>query len=387
MKAKKNKLAPLLKYPGGKDKELKYILPNIPCEAKNYYEPFVGGGAVYFSLECEQYFINDKSSELINLYKMIAEQNDGFATDIANMEHNWSIMGQVINNHTQELVNIYYEFKKNQINLQQLNDTISAFVFANAEEFNGLLRTSFNIAIENFVLELTKSFKNKIVRMKKIEKEKGDLEEKDVVLNLEGAFKNAFYMHFRYLYNHIDELNINISFATAIYFFIREYCYASMFRYNRQGKFNVPYGGISYNNKSLAKKAEYFSNEELICQLGKTIIVNEDFEVFFQTNVPNSDDFIFLDPPYDTEFSTYAQNEFNQNDQARLANYLINNCAAKFMLVIKNTEYIRSLYPEGKVTGNGDCIYINSFDKKYLVSFQDRNDKDVEHLIITNYQI
>ncbi|MBT5492675.1 hypothetical protein HOK00_10780 [bacterium] len=32
-------------------------------------------------------------------------------------------------------------------------------------------------------------------------------------------------------------------------------------------------------------------------------------------------------------------------------------------------------------------IYIKSFDKKYLVSFQNRNDKDAEHLIITNYKI
>lgn len=35
---KKNKLSPLLKYPGGKEKELSYILPNLPINAKNYYK-------------------------------------------------------------------------------------------------------------------------------------------------------------------------------------------------------------------------------------------------------------------------------------------------------------------------------------------------------------
>ena len=40
---KAQKLSPLLKYPGGKDKELIHILPNIPTRAQNYYEPFVGG--------------------------------------------------------------------------------------------------------------------------------------------------------------------------------------------------------------------------------------------------------------------------------------------------------------------------------------------------------
>lgn len=43
MNVKMVKLSPILKYPGGKEKELKYILPNLPESCKNYYEPFVGG--------------------------------------------------------------------------------------------------------------------------------------------------------------------------------------------------------------------------------------------------------------------------------------------------------------------------------------------------------
>ena len=50
------------------------------------------------------------------------------------------------------------------------------------------------------------------------------------------------------------------------------------------------------------------------------------------------------------------------------------------MLIIKNTDFIYNLY-----RNNG--FYIKSFDKKYLVSFQNRNNKDVEHLIITNYEM
>ena len=41
---------PLIKYPGGKDKELSIIAPRIPNKVTNYYEPFFGGGAVYFAL-------------------------------------------------------------------------------------------------------------------------------------------------------------------------------------------------------------------------------------------------------------------------------------------------------------------------------------------------
>ena len=194
-------------------------------------------------------------------------------------------------------------------------------------------------------------------------------------------------MHFRHLYNNIEEFEISIPFATAIYFFIREFCYASMFRYNRQGKFNVPYGGISYNKKSIIKKTQYFVNEELVKQLKNTTIDNMDFEEFLKLYQPEKNDFIFLDPPYDTEFSTYAQNEFGKDDQIRLANYLINQCKASFMLIIKNTDFIRELYPAKQKTANDKSLYVGKFDKKYVVSIQDRNDKDVEHLIITNYHI
>ena len=387
IKEKNVKLSPILKYPGGKEKELKYILPNLPKKCKRYYEPFVGGGAVFFSLECEEYYINDKSTELINLYKMIKTQNKEFLEKLNAINHNWIIMEQIIKNHTEELVNIYIEYKNNHMNVTQLNDAISEFVFRNAEEFNGLLNRSFNIAIENFVIELNKSLKNKIVRMKKLEKEKGELEHEDIILNMECAFKNAFYMHFRFLYNNIFGLEISVPFATAIYFFVREFCYSSMFRYNRQGQFNVPYGGISYNKKSIIKKAQYFVNQQLVDQLNKTVIENMDFEEFFNIYTPQKNDYIFLDPPYDTEFSTYAQNEFGKNDQIRLANFLIKQCKGNFMLIIKNTDFIRSLYPVNLKTANGNQLHVGKFDKKYVVSFQDRNDKDVEHLIITNYLI
>ena len=41
-----DRLSPLIKYPGGKEKELNYIIPALPQNMNRYFEPFVGGGAV-----------------------------------------------------------------------------------------------------------------------------------------------------------------------------------------------------------------------------------------------------------------------------------------------------------------------------------------------------
>ena len=382
-----NSLEPIIKYPGGKEKELKYIIPSLPKTVDRYYEPFVGGGAVYFAMSANSYYINDKSDELISLYNMVKEQNHEFFNKLNAIEHNWSIVSDIVDHHKNQLINYYNRFVEDDLSVEKLGDLITSFVIKNSDEFNGLLNPDFNYEIESFFNELCKSIQNKMKRMKKISSEKGVLSEEDKVANIEASFKAAFYTHFRRLMNYKDEFGISEEFATAIYFFIRQTCYSSMFRYNRNGKFNVPYGGISYNRKSFSNKIKYYENEELVDHLKNTTIGNMDFYSFMNKYKPRKNDFIFLDPPYDTEFSTYAKNEFDKNDQARLADYLINETKGNFMIVIKNTEYISSLYREGTPTANGGKLYVNSFEKKYFVSFQNRNNKEAEHLLITNYEI
>lgn len=381
------RLVPLLKYPGGKESELKYILRCLPPSINRYFEPFVGGGAVYFSIKAGKYYINDKSVELMSLYSAVKNEDIKFLKNLQAINYNWKIISLVVDNHVDELINIYSSYKNSQLTEIQLADEITQFVLANAEEFNGLFKRDFNYAIELFILELIKSIKNKMVRMKKISEKSGDLSDSDILANIESSLKSAFYCHLRYISNNKDEYEIDEGFSTAIYFFIRQTCYSSMFRYNKKGEFNVPYGGISYNRQNFDKKIEYFSSEELLEHLNKTQLGNMDFYDFMNDNEVQPDDFIFIDPPYDTEFSTYAKNIFDIEDQRRLAKYLISECRANFMIVIKNSELISELYTAGTKTANGMKLYVNSFDKKYFVSFQDRNNKEAKHLLITNYDI
>ena len=377
---KENRLSPILKWAGGKEQELKYIHPCLPKKINNYYEPFIGGGAVYFSINANEMFINDKSYELINLYNAIATQDIKFFSVVEEMMHNWKLLENIIVNNKLDFIDTYKQFSDNKIDDDKVKNWVTSFVLKHSKEFNGMFDTNFNVNIDNFLKEIRKNINNKMKRMKIIEIQRGELPDNDILDNMESALKSAFYMHFRYLYNNIKKYQIENSFAVAIFFFIRNFAYSGMFRYNKDGGFNVPYGGIGYNRKNLTKKIDYLKTNELIEHLNKTVIDNLDFEDFFKKNKPKKDDFIFLDPPYDSEFSTYAQNEFTRDDQKRLANYLINDCEANWMMVIKNTDFIYDLY-------NKESVYMTSFDKKYLVSFQNRNDKDVEHLLITNYKI
>ncbi|MEK6751389.1 MAG: DNA adenine methylase [Chloroflexota bacterium] len=371
------RIAPLIKWAGGKESELKHILPNLPEHFDRYFEPFVGGGAVYFSINANELLVNDKSAELITLYRLIKKGDKEFFDKLTEMNKYWKLLEKIVEGNSTDFSRMYSKSSPESVKLFTIKDRVTEFVLEHHEEFSGILKTSFNLDIENFVDEVIRNVTNKIDRMRTIEREKGNLSKKDILANIESALKSAFYMHFRRLYNKNHQYGINRSFATAIFYFVREYCYASMFRYNSRGEFNVPYGGIQYNRKDFLKKIKAMQSTECRGHLQRTKLCNTDFEDFLKDNQPTRKDFIFLDPPYDTDFSTYAKNEFDKNDQIRLAKYLYKT-KAKFMMIIKRTDFILDLY-------SNHNLNIRSFDKKYVVSFQDRNDKRAEHLLITNY--
>lgn len=371
------RLSSFLKWAGGKEQELKYILPLLPTFT-DYYEPFVGGGAVFFSIDAQQKFINDKSSELVNLYRQIAHQREQFFALLDVLFSSWQHIAALVEHHATPLITNYQAYSGDFYTQAQMTSHLDAFLQAHNESWLALCRNILPHEHSHLLHELQRNLVSKTTRMKRLEQVKGQLPERDIYDNLECALKSAFYMYLRHVYNHRERYELSNEVAAAIFFFMRENAYASMFRYNREGHFNVPYGGISYNRKDLGRKIAYMRSSQLRHHLSNTIIENLDFAAFFQKHMPTSMDFIFLDPPYDSEFSTYAQNEFTLSDQQRLADYLLHQCEAQFMLVLKNTPAMQQLY-------RGKGLRISSFDKRYLVSFQDRNNRNAEHLLITNF--
>ena len=370
-------LTPFLKWAGGKKKDLHTILPLIPS-FDTYYEPFIGGGAVLFSLQAPKAIINDKSAELFQLYTMIAQQDEGFFHTLDMLLSGWQDIRGIVDSEAAELIALYHNYSTGSCSTKETEHGLLEFIQHHRIEFTAMFAIFPDKNTENFAYELKRNLLSKTKRMKALEQKKWRLPADDILANIECALKSAFYMHLRHLYNHVQQYDIAPGQATAIFFFVRENAYASMFRYNSQGKFNVPYGGISYNRKDLAQKIAYMRSMALQRFLVGTVIENMDFAAFLLKYTPSANDFIFLDPPYDSKFSTYTQNIFSMQDQERLAHYLKSQCQAKFMLVIKNTPAILSLYAQAG-------LIVRTFDKKYLVSIQDRNDRNAEHLIITNY--
>ena len=370
-------LQPIIKWPGGKETELPYIREYLPEKYNNFYEPFVGGGSVFMWMEANRYFVNDKSKELASLYNSISAQNDRFFSIVENISQSWKNELSFAKRN-EKYLKLYLKFREGDVSRDSLVSTISGYLEKDKGKLLSCLSGFFSWHRDIFEKELFVNLCRKLQRMKKLESEKGNMPSGDVYDNIETAFMSALYMYFRALYNDKSLTSADEDLGTALFVFIRNYAYSGMFRYNDKGDFNVPYGGIAYNRKLMDKKQVYYRSQPVQERFARTTVYNCDFEEFFSKASPRKDDFIFLDPPYDSEFSTYARNVFGREDQERLADYLINRCKAQWMMIIKNTPFIKSLY-ENK------GLNIQAFGKKYLVSFMNRNEKDVEHLIIMNY--
>ncbi len=66
-------MKPIIKYRGGKQKEIPDFIDRIPHDYHRYFEPFLGGGAVYFHIEPEQAVVGDVNSKLITFYQQLRD--------------------------------------------------------------------------------------------------------------------------------------------------------------------------------------------------------------------------------------------------------------------------------------------------------------------------
>lgn len=366
---------PLIKWPGGKAGEIDRFRCLIP-EFDRYVEPFFGGGALYFNLSPKSAAINDISASLMSFYSLVKQQdpmlhsllisyNTSFTDILKLCEAYFNDIYDIYNSRRLEAQGQYGSIAINS--LEDLTDNL----LSHAGSLKTIVRD-----YDAFRLHLVKSAEDKMKRIIRNPASKNYTlsELKD---NLITGFASGFYMYFRSVFNDIGRSAIKYddAYKAANFYFIREYCYGSMFRYNKKGEFNIPYGGMSYNRKNFLAKIDYLFSSEVGSLLSGARLYSMDFEDFLNEIRLTDRDFIFLDPPYDTDFSDYEGQKFDKADQRRLADYL-RGMRARFILVIKNTEYIYDLYRKD--------FRILSFDNRYTYNVRSRNNRSVRHLIITN---
>ena len=368
----------LIKWPGGKAREIKHIEDLIP-PFERYIEPFFGGGAMFFFLKPNNALINDISNNLMEFYDLVKKQDNNFQKHLRNYN---TLMTSIVGgcDDKYDAVNLVYNaLKKSYVDEMAAKKMVSDVVKDVLSDIYVDEASELILEPELFEKFIVDMYLDKVKRTIRNEQENA-FNDRDLKENLITGFANGVYMYFRDVYNRLALGKLDdksVEYRIANFYFIREYCYGSMFRYNKKGEFNIPYGGMSYNRKDFKGKIDKIFTDKVYELFKKTEIHSKDFADFIEEADLTDRDFMFLDPPYDTEFSDYEGLEFGKGDQKRLSEVL-EQTRAKFILIIKNTEYIYSLYK--------DKFRVLGFDKQYTYNVRSRNERKTEHLIITNIE-
>ena len=370
---------PIIKWPGGKSGEISKIQHLIP-EFDRYIEPFLGGGALFFHLEPEKALINDISQDLMLFYQLVKEQDQKLYDLLMCYHDSFGNLIRVCDQNIRRILSVFSELSTAKLTDAALSDRISQLISDLAPQIDAGFPQPLILDHRSFYRELCRMVKDKYLRTLSNHRKRpfsdGDLQE-----NLITGFTSGYYMYFRRVFNDISLKRIaeqTPQYRVANFYFIREYCYGSMFRYNANGEFNIPYGGMSYNRKDMKSKIDAMFNSKMAQVFSGTECCCLDFDDLLATANLTDRDFMFLDPPYDTDFSDYEGKDFTKRDQERLADAL-KQTPAKFILIIKNTDFIYDLYK--------DHFQILSFDKQYTYNVRSRNNRGAEHLIITNLPV
>lgn len=138
-----NRATPFVKWVGGKRSIIEQLKLRLPKQFNNYYEGFVGGGALFFEIinDIKKAYLSDLNLDLIITYKVI--QKDPNILIDALKEHK--------KNHTEK----YYYRIRAQHNLDDSFSVASRLIYLNKTCFNGLYRVNkkgeFNVPIGSYV--------------------------------------------------------------------------------------------------------------------------------------------------------------------------------------------------------------------------------------------
>lgn len=129
------KAKPFVKWAGGKRQILDKLKQYLPTKFNCYYEPFIGGGALFFELAPKKAVINDSNQELMNVYRVLCDHDK------------YVKMCKVLNNYeANHSETFYYEIrnKDKDKNFSKLSDYKKAArtLYLNKACFNGLYRVN-----------------------------------------------------------------------------------------------------------------------------------------------------------------------------------------------------------------------------------------------------
>jgi DNA adenine methylase len=238
--ATNQKLTPFVKWAGGKSRLLPRFFRSFPTDYSRYYEPFLGGGAVFLALQPQEAKLSDLNPELVNCWQVVRDFPEALIEDLD--RHSYSR-------------EYFYEVRS------------------------------------------------------------------------------------------LSPGNLTAVERASRFIFLNKTCYNGLYRVNRAGRFNVPFGRHArrptlYDRENLYGISRRLQGVEIVCSSFEKAVADA-----------NQGDFVYFDPPYHplsktSNFTSYTEGSFSREDQALLANVAIQLHKRGCVVAVSNsdTREIRSLF-------------------------------------------
>ncbi len=270
---------PFVKWVGGKRQLLKQFRNLYPQDfnptTNTYFEPFVGGGAVFFDLQPENAFISDWNQELVTTYQVIRDD------------------------------------------------------------------------VETLIKELKRY-----------------------------PYEKEFFLKLRAQ----NPLKLSPLHVASRFIYLNRTCFNGMYRVNKKGQFNVPFG--TYSNPKICDEA----NLRNVSQLLRTVdIVQRDYKKVLED--AKVGDFLYFDPPYypinrTSNFTSYTAEGFLEKEQTELRDLFqaLHEKGCFVMLSNSDTPFIRKIYSE-----LGKKIKIHTVSAGRMINSNASKRGKVSEVVIINY--
>lgn len=270
---------PFLKWAGGKTQMLNELLGRVPAAFNIYYEPFVGGGALFFGLgrrnRLEKACLSEINAELVDTYLAIRDQVEAVIALLAEYPHDKAF---------------YYDLHAQDPLQMELPCRAERMIYLNKTGYNGL------------------------------------------------------------------------------------------YRVNRKGRFNVPFGRYKSprycDAENLRAASQALQNVDIRCESFERVL-----------DRAQAGDLVYFDPPYaprskTANFTTYHADGFGDEDQARLRDVCVELTRREVQVMVSNssTALIRTLYDHPK-------FEIDKVLANRAINSNARRRSKLPELIITNYSI
>ncbi|WP_069593386.1 Dam family site-specific DNA-(adenine-N6)-methyltransferase [Methanosphaera sp. WGK6] len=160
-------------------------------------------------------------------------------------------------------------------------------------------------------------------------------------------------------------------------------CFNGLFRLNRKGEFNVPYG--KYKNPTICDEENITNVHEILKDVtieNKTYTYSEKFI--------DENSFVYLDPPYrplskTSNFTSYSENNFNDDNQKELAQYFSNITRKGAWAMLSNSDP-HNTNPDDNFFDDLYSKYtIKRVKAKRSINSKGNSRGEINEILVTNY--